>query len=435
MTWRFATARRKSPFYDGALAVVVWAAARALQLRIAGMGWGSDVARYAWFARSWGAGAVPYLDFHPEYPPGALPLFLLPWLVGGNAGYARSFAMEMAAFDVAALLMVLAVARRLHPGSAARQGGAVMGYILFTAALYPVLYSRFDIVPAALVMAALQLTYSGSPSAGAVVLGAAGAMKVWPFLLVPFALHLAFRRRGWVAVWRTGGLLALGALVPALPFLPRAGLGVLGFFRFHGARGIQLESTWATIALALHDAGAFPVQVDDRFGAIHLGGAAASVFALASGPVLVILAMAPQLLAMRAWPGQDGDEGMRAGYTVAAAAVSGALLGGKVLSPQYLIWLAPLWAVVLGPPLVLGAFAAAVLTTAIYPYLWQPLLRAGPMHGVALAVLATRNLLVGCIYAVLLWRLAGRPPPHLRLASSAVPSDVPSAAREDSAGA
>ena len=54
------------------------------------------------------AGAVPYRDFPVEYPPGALPVFLLPSLLGGS--YAATFAWLMAVCGVA-LVLVVAPAR------------------------------------------------------------------------------------------------------------------------------------------------------------------------------------------------------------------------------------------------------------------------------------------------------------------------------------
>ena len=80
-------------------AIAAWVIVRYLQLKYAGPGIGYDSGLYQSYARSWGAGGTPYVDFHPEYPPGALPIFLLPLLMGGP-DYARNFAIEMAAFDL-----------------------------------------------------------------------------------------------------------------------------------------------------------------------------------------------------------------------------------------------------------------------------------------------------------------------------------------------
>src|SRR5262249_35868885 len=91
--------------------VAFWWIVRSLQGKYLGEGTGFDVNLYQQYAQQWGSGAGAYVDFHPEYPPGALPIFLVPLLVGGAADYVRAFAKEMACFDLASALLVYACAR------------------------------------------------------------------------------------------------------------------------------------------------------------------------------------------------------------------------------------------------------------------------------------------------------------------------------------
>jgi hypothetical protein len=58
------------------------------------------------------AGQVPYQDFLIEYPPGALPTFVLPRLFSRGAGYATFFAAEMATLLVATMFITVAASRR-----------------------------------------------------------------------------------------------------------------------------------------------------------------------------------------------------------------------------------------------------------------------------------------------------------------------------------
>ncbi|HEY0715096.1 MAG TPA: glycosyltransferase 87 family protein, partial [Polyangia bacterium] len=194
----------------GVAGALVWfAVARWLQLRWAGPGIGNDIHLYRSYAGSWGAGAIPYVGFQPEYPPGALPLFVLPFLYAGAAGrYDIAFAIEMGIFDLASYLLVLLWATRLSRRPLL--GAVALGtlYLALSAALYPVLYTRFDMVPAAIVLAALTLTYpparDGQPVLSArrmffsgALVGVAGAIKLWPLALGPTWLLLAFRRGRW----------------------------------------------------------------------------------------------------------------------------------------------------------------------------------------------------------------------------------------------
>ena len=90
-----------------AASLIFWAIVRVLQVYYAGWGSGFDVGIYRTYAQLWGAGGAPYVDFQPEYPPGALPVFLFPYLVGGVEHYPDYFALSMAVFDVIAMLLVL----------------------------------------------------------------------------------------------------------------------------------------------------------------------------------------------------------------------------------------------------------------------------------------------------------------------------------------
>ena len=405
MAWRPAAQEREG-LREFSLAVISWGVLRVALLKCVGLGWGSDVARYAWFARSWAAGRTPYRAFPVEYPPGAMPVFLVPWLAGGDARYARSFAVEMMACDLAVLLWVVATARRLSPASPRRSAVPIAAYLVSTELLFPVLYARFDLAATVFAVLALHLVLSGRFAAGALVLGLGGGVKVWPLLLAPLVTLFTARERGPKPAARVLGLVALGSVALALPFLPAAGGRVFAFVGFHSGRGIQLESTWATLALLLGDAGAIRVAFDHTFGAIHLSGRAAAAFAAASGPAVLVLALTPLLLAARRGFGERGEEKARRVTATAAATITGALLGAKVLSPQFLLWAVPLWAVSLGGAAVAAAPLSCALTAAVYPWLWPALLGPGPGHALAVAALASRNLLLVAIYVVLLRRIS-----------------------------
>jgi hypothetical protein len=76
----------------------------------------------------------------------------------------------------------------------------------------------------------------------------------------------------------------------------------------------------------------------------------------------------------------------------------------KVLSPQYVIWLLPAWALVGAGDRVLGILGGLVLllTQVEFPVLYWRLLSMDPP---TLAIVIARNTLLVAFFAVALWRL------------------------------
>jgi hypothetical protein len=395
--------------YSVVLVVAAWIVVRALQVRFLGWGTGYDVSLYAQYGRQFGSGAAPYTEFNPEYPPGALPIFLLPLLWGGAADYTRAFAIEMACFDLASAVLVLRVAELRDGLRSFRPILLSLLYILMTAALFPVLYTRFDLVPGALVLAAVYVLHRRRLGGSALLLGMAGAVKLWPFALVPIWLGVGARRYKWKGAVLAAFCIAAGAVLAALPALPRAGWETLSFLKYHAARGIQIETTWSTVALVAGKLGIAVVHPEHNFGAFHVGGRLPAAFAAASMPLMVLMALMPQSLAVvRALTHRKGNDLERVvDYAVFGGTV-GFLVAGKVLSPQFMLWIAPLFPLVVqGPAGALLALVTAVLTTVVYPYLSPALEQREPGHGWALLAVGSRNLLLLGWYVAATLRAAG----------------------------
>ena len=97
---------------------------------------------------------VPYRDFRVEYPPGALPVFVLPSVLGGD--YAGTFAWTMAVCGVVLVWIVTAVNPRaaLYVALAPLLSGSLI-------------VSRFDLWPTLLATGALVgCSAGGTGSAG-----------------------------------------------------------------------------------------------------------------------------------------------------------------------------------------------------------------------------------------------------------------------------
>ena len=263
-------------------------------------------------------GLVPYRDFAVEYPPGALPVFALPSFLGGD--YPSSFAWLMAACGVALVLVV----------------GALRPRRAFYVALAPVLagsliLSRFDLWPALLAAAALAALLRDRDGLGWALLGGAVAAKLWPLVLVPLALVWSVRRGT-----RLGA--ACGLAVAACAFVPFAVLAPHGLWSSlsgQASRPLQIESLGAAIFTTFGHP-----RIVTTHGSQNIGGhgAVGAAFALAQAAALVAL-----------WIAFARGPATRERFVrYAAACVCAFIAFGKVLSPQYLLWLIPLVPLVRG---------------------------------------------------------------------------------------
>jgi glycosyl transferase family 87 len=387
--------------------LVAWAVLRQIQVSVASGGFGNDVVEYFGYARAWAEGKAPYVDFQVEYPPGALLLFLLPLLVGGRERYVKSFITEMALFDLLTLLLVLAFAARISPGRRRAPIAAAAAYLLATALLHPVLYARFDLASSALAVAALWLLREGDDRPlSPILLGLAAAVKFWPLGLAPLWLGRAYRRTGSQGLLRTAVWIALGYLAPALLLLPRVGARILAFLEFHRDRGIQIESTWGTLALLLDQMGLGHAAPLFEFGAWDVQCRACPAFSALSVPLLLAAVLVPQMLALRAGALGERDPGGTRGLIAAAAAVLGALIASRVLSPQYLLWVCPLLVVAGKWQGRTGLVLAAALTTLVYPLLYTDLVDGSTAgHARALATAIARNVILVLLYVFMVRRV------------------------------
>jgi uncharacterized membrane protein len=284
------------------------------------------------------AGAVPYRDFAVEYPPGALPVFVLPSLLGGS--YATTFAWLMAACGVV-LVVVVALAR---PGAS------------FFTALAPVLVgslilSRFDLWPALLAAAALVALLSERHALGWGLLGAAVAAKLWPLAFVPVALVWSHRRgRLRASLW--GAAVVAAAFVPFLVLSPG---GLWSSLSGQLSRPLQIESVGAAVLTTFGR----PAIVTSHGSQNVVGhGAVAAVLTIAQAFALIAL-----WVAFARGPA-TGERLVR----YAAACTCAFVAFGKVLSPQYLLWLIPLVPLVRGRRglLATGLLAAALVLTQVW---------------------------------------------------------------------
>jgi hypothetical protein len=274
-------------------------------------------------------GALPYRDFQPGYPPGALPAFLVPTYFGQPtilASYAAWFARLMLLCGLGCLVFL----------TLSRASWRAIGFVAVSPLLVGYLIeTRFDLWPVLFVSAAVAAFLHDRHRLGWFALALAFTAKLYALVLVPIAVVWTLRRRGRHEV---GAGLAIFAVTAVAVFAPFALLAPHGLW----------ESLWGQVSR--------PIQIESLVGALlstfghpHEVLANNSV-SLAGHHTLETLTTLVELgCLVGLWVGfargaADEDRFLR----YCAGCVAAFVAFGKVLSPQYLIWLVPLVPLVRG---------------------------------------------------------------------------------------
>jgi Glycosyltransferase family 87 len=325
-------------------------------------------------------GGLPYRDVFLEYPPLAAPAIALPGLLGTGE--------EVFRWTFAGWTLLLAGAVVLLCGALAARTGGDTRRALLAAALTPLLCgalvrTHFDLAPVALLLGALLLLASGRPRTGMAVLGLAAMTKGFPLVVAPVALAwLATRLDRRTRVQSAAALLA-ALVLPAAAAVAISPDGAWDALTYHLERPVQVESLPASGLLLLDELGAGEadsVKSHRSDGLEHPAGDALTLFCLAV--MLSVIGLA----AVRA----SGDARQLVLASLAAVAAFAAL--GKVLSPQYMLWLVPLGALAFAwrlHALAAAVAAAAVLTQIEFPARYFDLM---DRDAFPVAVIALRNL-------------------------------------------
>jgi hypothetical protein len=285
-----------------------------------------DVGQYAIYGREWVLdGLTPYHVFFVEYPPGAVPLFAIPVLIW-NAHYVLVFKLMMTACGLGFVACSVAVLGRLGL-SRWRLAPIVLAPVL----MGPVFLNRYDPLAALISVLALVFLLRGQDRTTGALLGAGTAIKIYP---VVFVLIAARRVRSLVD---SGVAFLIACAVLALPWFIVSPGGVGFSLWTQASRHLQIESLGSSILLTGSKLGIHHVGwLVGEPGSIDLSGLLADTV----GGISSVIAVASVLLvAWVYWCGPDDDERL---VTAWAAAVTGFVVFGKILSPQYLTWLVPL---------------------------------------------------------------------------------------------
>ena len=382
----------------GALAALaVLAAGWALTLWIAP--WSNehvnDLFVYRTFAAPVLDGGLPYRDVAFEYPPLAAPAIALPGLAGTAA---ESFRWAFALWTLAAAAAVV-----LLCGALARWTGGDARRAMLAAAVMPLLCgalvrTHFDLFPVALLLAALLLLARDRPRAGFAVLGLAVMTKVFPIVVAPVAIAWLVARGRRRDAWQ--GALVCAAVMAAIAVAAVAASpdGALDAVRYHLDRPVQIESSPALVMLGLDAAGLGHATSVSSFRSDGLLHPAADL--IASLFLTVLVALVALLCASVAKSAAAGRSAARELVIASLAACAGFALFGKVLSPQFVIWVLPLGALAFAwrmHGLAAAVALVAVLTQIEFPAHYFDVVAREPL---VIGLVALRNVALAAVIAL-----------------------------------
>jgi hypothetical protein len=287
------------------------------------------------------AGDLPYRDQNIEYPPLSIPVLIAPiYIDDSTQGFVDGFMWEMLAFDLA---IVILIALAL-PGDTRRVlsalgiytvGVVILSDVVLDPSLIdtgPLVLTRFDVVPALFVLAAVLARDRGRSATWSGLLSVGVAIKAFPLFLYPALLRGEKNLRRVIVA---GAIPLLLCAIAVIAMGDEFGSAIT----YHTQRALQVESLGASPFEVAHVLGASGITTGTGHGGfeIHASGATAARW------VSVVVGAIGYLLVVRA-----GWRSKVSNLELVAALLAVLVVFAPVLSPQFLLWILPISACAYG---------------------------------------------------------------------------------------
>jgi hypothetical protein len=357
-----------------------------------------DLSVYRHYARAMAHGAVPYRDIHIEYPPGATAIFGMVWAMPGS--YRTGLSVLMLVFLVACLFGVIATARGLGL-SPLRQGIAGGVVALSPLLLGPIVFERFDMAVAAIVSWMVYAAVTERWRLMWVLLALGVLIKIIPIALVPLLLIWQAHRRGWTSAIRGAVLALVIAATGILPFAILSPSGTGYFIAYNLRRPPELESLAANVYLGLDKLGLIRFVIVNDYHSTGLRGSGPALIATGATVLLLVLVVGCAVWCQRVFARTGSPQDQTVLIAGTAATIITLTITGKVLSPQYMMWLLPVTLVIpgwRGRVAIPWIIVALLLTEVLFPIHFWGLTHVEiyPVRLLTLRNLALIALLVVC---------------------------------------
>ncbi len=351
----------------------------------------NDVHIYYKFADRIFKGEVPYRDFTVEYPILALPLFLIPrFFVSSFKNYAFFWSVQILAVNAIGLWL----AARWVAANAGmdRVPRCLAWYTLFFVLCNPVALARFDLAAMACAFGAVTYLMSGRPVVGGGLAASVVLMKLVPGVAAaPMFLKEVLDLRSSRLRGVMTAALVFAAGMAGWYVLGRG--GVFDTFRYHFERSLEIGSLYTGLLKLVYKIQGLPLVFVKDHGAKHLNIPLAARIASLS----IAFQLGAMLLALFAF----WKAGMKDALRCSAACLAAFIVFGKILSPQFVVWLIPFVACLEGRAGTRAKWAYAiclVLNYLTYPWYYDHL---HEMTHAAIGLLNARNLSLLVLFGLL----------------------------------
>lgn len=357
---------------------------------------------------------MPYRDFNVEYPPLAILSFVLPALAFQEPfSYSIAFAAEMLIADTIVLVLLSKLAPQLNIPAWEILGA----YTLVILAMGPLTTTRHDMIPAMLVVASIYTFIAGKNKITWALLGLGIMTKIYPVVLAPIFAVYYLRHKQYSELLNGINTMLVVLFLIVTPWLFFNANGFFHFLTYHVDRGLQSESSYASIILIGQIFGLTSARGVFNFGSWNLSSPLADTLAKLSPLVVIgmlfIVYVIYSFIYLKRRKSQDeiesiGNNTMKLTLRFSLLTILILLLTDKVFSPQYLIWVCPFIPLIITRWRYLACLlfiVIAILTQYVYPYHYIEFELAKPL---LVSIAATRNfLLIVLVFLVALPELSG----------------------------
>ncbi len=368
---------------------------------------------------------LPYRDIPIEYQPGALAIVSIPALIASNFEEYRFWLSAWFGFlYLFNIFLGIHLVTRWAP-STVQMKRMLWWSLAFLLLMGSIVTARFDhIVVTFVLMSTLVFTHALQQSGKrslywhiffGFIVSVGVLTKIVPGLVMIVTLLILLVMHKKSPLW-SETIAGMAGLVIGLIFLNAGFYLIFGpnyfkSFTYHMERGIQIETVYSGILL-LAEMGGSLVTLDRSYGSANVASSLTDAIKFISPLLFAVIAV---ILTRRLWNNRSLDRnGSDAGNFVSNQFVLltmilllAFMLTNKVFSPQFLIWVGPLMAVLVAVNKNLwkisGIFLlATLLTQLMYPHL-HPLLR--DFHPAMVILLNVRNGLLIVILFLLIREL------------------------------